>query len=347
MIIIKPDFYDKFKCIASECSDNCCIGWEIDIDENTKNKYDLIKGDFSKKLKNNIEYNGENFYFKLGENERCPFLNQNNLCEIIINCGEDHLCDICREHPRFYEWDESFTDMGLGLCCEEVCRLIFENKSPLEFIISDDNEDDDNEYIKTFISNRQVAFDLIKNRELSFKNRITNLINFTEKNQNEFFTSSPLKSEINISEKLLKENVLSLFEKCEPYDENYSILISKIKENFSEIESNKQNFYKYLKNDFYAYEKLLTYILFRYYSKSLYDGDLQSKIGFSLINLWFVECIDILFWIKNKSYTEKDRINIVKYWSKEIEYSDENVEFLISELIDNSEFNNQNLINLF
>ena len=35
MKIYVPDYYSEFSCIADKCSDNCCIGWEIDIDENS------------------------------------------------------------------------------------------------------------------------------------------------------------------------------------------------------------------------------------------------------------------------------------------------------------------------
>ena len=119
MFTIKPDFYDSFKCIADKCTDSCCIGWEIDVDEFALEKYNNINNDFGKKIRSQIikSEDGSNC-FALAENERCPFLNQRNLCDIIINCGEDHLCDICREHPRFYEWFVGVTECGLGLCCE-------------------------------------------------------------------------------------------------------------------------------------------------------------------------------------------------------------------------------------
>ena len=52
---IVPDYYKKFKCIADKCKHSCCIGWEIDIDEHTYNKYMNIKNEFGNKLKNNIK----------------------------------------------------------------------------------------------------------------------------------------------------------------------------------------------------------------------------------------------------------------------------------------------------
>ena len=29
----KPSFFDQFKCIGSACTDTCCAGWEIEVDE--------------------------------------------------------------------------------------------------------------------------------------------------------------------------------------------------------------------------------------------------------------------------------------------------------------------------
>lgn len=50
MLITKPDFYDSFKCRAGECTDSCCIGWEIDIDDETMRKYENENGSLSVKL---------------------------------------------------------------------------------------------------------------------------------------------------------------------------------------------------------------------------------------------------------------------------------------------------------
>ena len=46
MILRKPDFYDKFQCTASKCSDTCCVGWEIDIDKNSQEMYRKVVDEF-------------------------------------------------------------------------------------------------------------------------------------------------------------------------------------------------------------------------------------------------------------------------------------------------------------
>ena len=37
--------------------------------------------------------------------------------------GEGYLCDICREHPRFYNFT-SVAEVGIGMSCPEAARVI-------------------------------------------------------------------------------------------------------------------------------------------------------------------------------------------------------------------------------
>lgn len=128
---------NDFICIADKCKHSCCLGWEIDVDDETYELYKEVPGEFGSRIRNNIADEGDYRYFILGEDERCPFLNENNLCEIIINLGEDYLCDICREHPRFYvERDDEYL-CGVGMCCEEAGRIIITDESPCDESIED------------------------------------------------------------------------------------------------------------------------------------------------------------------------------------------------------------------
>ncbi|MBO4894356.1 MAG: flagellin lysine-N-methylase [Clostridia bacterium] len=129
-----PDYLKRFKCSSSACRHNCCIGWEIDIDEATLDKYRRTGGETGEKLKRCIAEDEDGAHFILAEGERCPFLNQENLCELIISHGEDFLCDICRAHPRFHNFFTDYTETGLGLCCEEAAKLIINNPETVEFI---------------------------------------------------------------------------------------------------------------------------------------------------------------------------------------------------------------------
>lgn len=128
---LRPDFYDRFHCKAAACLHSCCRGWEIDIDENTLELYQNLDGAWREKMNAAIVRDEEGAHFRLTEDERCPFLRRDGLCELICAFGEDALCDICALHPRFYELVGSYELAGLGLSCEAVCELLLAEEGEL------------------------------------------------------------------------------------------------------------------------------------------------------------------------------------------------------------------------
>lgn len=135
MTNIDAEIYSEFKCKADKCEHSCCKGWEIDIDEDTLDYYKDLDTELGNEILQNIQ-EGEDTFFKMTEDRRCPFLKNNGLCKIIEELGDDGLCDICRLHPRFFENINDYSLAGVGLSCERATELIFEKKS-LDFVISD------------------------------------------------------------------------------------------------------------------------------------------------------------------------------------------------------------------
>jgi len=137
---VYPDFYEKFHCIASSCQHSCCKGWEIDIDEDTAELYSQLPGKLGDDLRKAV-CRDETTHFVLTEEENCPFLRRDGLCRLIAELGEEALCDICAEHPRFYNYVSDREEVGLGLCCEEAVRLLLDEKKPLSFVMTEDEEE--------------------------------------------------------------------------------------------------------------------------------------------------------------------------------------------------------------
>lgn len=167
-MIQTPDYYDTFSCIAHKCKHSCCVGWEIDIDDETYSRYKAVTGEFGKRLRAGISGG----CFVLDENERCPFLNKSGLCDIITNLGKDALCQICDDHPRFRNFFPSVTETGLGLCCEEACRIILSKKDKTFIEISDCVTD----FEKAFFESRNRLFDMAQDRTLPISVRLDNIL---------------------------------------------------------------------------------------------------------------------------------------------------------------------------
>lgn len=122
MKLYAPTYYKNFRCIADKCEHSCCIGWEIDIDQDTLAKYKSLKNGYGATIMDSISLE-DTPHFQLAAGDRCPHLDERGLCKIILNVGEDYLSDICREHPRFYNFT-SVAEVGLGMSCPEAARLI-------------------------------------------------------------------------------------------------------------------------------------------------------------------------------------------------------------------------------
>ena len=325
MITIKPDFYKDFKCIADKCTDSCCIGWEIVVDRETSEKYQNIKGDFGEKIRANLVKDEDNeICFKLDENERCPFLNKDNLCDIIINCGENALCGICREHPRFYNESSQSLECGLGLCCEEVCRLLLETDEPLEYLTEVVSEDEnsidfypeDEEYIELY-NVRAKMFEIL-NSDMNFDEKIIVLKVMTEEIINEKFV---LDSD---------GVILKRYEKTEPINKEWTEYFNSLKNNIGDYLKKEKPFDEATNGD-KKYSKILSYIMFRHLSNSVYsdNADLKEYFNFCISAVRFIKLCDIKTFCETNKLTLKDRIENVKRWSKQIEYSDLNVDILI------------------
>ncbi len=123
MKITSPEYYKDFKCTADKCRHSCCVGWEIDIDEETAQFYKTVGGEIGERLGANID-DRDAPHFVLREGERCPFLNESGLCDIITELGEGALCQICADHPRFRNYFDDRVEIGLGISCEAAARLI-------------------------------------------------------------------------------------------------------------------------------------------------------------------------------------------------------------------------------
>ncbi|MGM9642495.1 MAG: flagellin lysine-N-methylase [Eubacteriales bacterium] len=122
-----PEYYKEFQCIAGRCRHSCCIGWEICIDEGALEKYRGTD------IERSISRDGVPHLVMIDGN-RCPHLDERGLCRIIAERGEGYLCDICREHPRFYHDTEQGREVGIGLSCEEACRLILSSDGYARFV---------------------------------------------------------------------------------------------------------------------------------------------------------------------------------------------------------------------
>lgn len=124
-MIYRPDYYDEFACIADRCKNTCCARWEIDVDAVSMERF--------REHPDIMEHISDGC-ITLKEDGNCPFLNEKGLCKMILKYGEDMLCDVCTDHPRYISEVDEDEFIGVGISCEAACDLILNRKEQFKLI---------------------------------------------------------------------------------------------------------------------------------------------------------------------------------------------------------------------
>lgn len=297
MKLTAPVYYKKFKCIADKCRHSCCVGWEIDVDEKTLEKYAALKGENAKRVQNSLEICDTGAHFKLGEGERCPHLDSCGLCNIITEYGEDMLCDICREHPRFYNLTARGKEVGIGAACEAAANIILSSedyRSMLE--IGDSFEKIYEKEIDT-PPIRDEVYSILSNDSTKYENRLERLY--------EKYAASP--------KSLSDEEWREIIENLEYLEQSHRDL-------FSSYTSSPKVSPEHEK----SLERFLAYLIYRHASGADTSEELRISLGFC----FFLE--RLLSSLLPSGIEPQELARII---SEEIEYSEENTETIKLEFI--------------
>lgn len=123
MLITKPDYFDRFRCVAGACPDSCCKEWEVQVDAASARFYRSLPGALGDRLREVLRVEDGETMMTI-QNGRCPMWRADGLCRIQAELGENALCKTCREFPRLTHDYGDFIELGLELSCPEAARLI-------------------------------------------------------------------------------------------------------------------------------------------------------------------------------------------------------------------------------
>lgn len=283
MKLYAPKYYKNFVCIADKCNHSCCIGWEIDVDDKTIEKYASLEHPYGNEIRNSINSCNTN-HFILCENDRCPHLDATNLCKIIKNVGEDYLCDICREHPRFYNFTNRGKELGIGISCEEACRIILENDNYDEFDVIDQNDELEDVCEFDAIDHRNYIFAILKDHSLLITDKIRKICDDYALT----LESQPIKAILHSLEYLDEKHkdIILSWDKCYINDN----LTDKL-------------------------TRLLAYFIYRHCSEAIELVDFRLSLGLAC---------SLTILISTIAKTDDEIEDVARIVSEEIEYSEEN-----------------------
>ena len=307
---IAPEYYQEFHCIADRCTHSCCIGWEIDINSETYKKYMELTVPFKERLEKEILSDGNTYCFRLDKDDRCPFLNGNGLCEIILTLGEEYLSQICSDHPRFRNFYGDCEEIGVGLACEEAARLILfgERMPSLILLNSDGKETVCTDFENELFQKRARVFSLLSVENLDFKDCTTEIFNM-------FSVENAGKS--------LAEHI-PLFEGLEKMDDAWTEKLFFLKSLPEDKVMNAEKKYSHL------LKRLAHYFFYRYLIAAKDAVEMRSCVAFCLLSVRMIAGLFALQEGKGET-SPASLIECARMYSAEIEYSEENMEEILAE----------------
>lgn len=292
MKLYAPEYYKNFICIADKCDHSCCVGWEIDVDEETLEKYTKLGG-YGEDIINSISTDGTP-HFTLCAHDRCPHLDERGLCKIILNVGEGYLCSICREHPRFYNYTDK-AEVGLGMSCREAARIIL--SSPNYDVMEHIGEINAGEDITCFNgrSERKRIYGILKDKGQDYETRLETIYRVYG---------------IDVSE---DSYLLEVIDSLEYLDDTHRELFLK----YSSA-ARPEGKDEYL-------ERALAYFIYRHLTEASCEESVADLLSFCL----FLERLLASLICAENAQTLEEIAVLASIVSEEIEYSEDNTEALM------------------
>lgn len=302
MISLYPTFYHTFQCKANQCHHTCCQKWTIDVDEETAKLYQTLPTPLGEDLRKFMTVDDEGYYFMFSDKQpTCPLLREDRLCRVVLELGEDSLCDTCHMHPRFYKYIEDLELCGVGLSCEEsVEKLLATEGDQLQFTI----EDDDCEFTA---EDRPV---------------LENIFDLLALGINPAICQFTLNHSIHYCQELV-----TIYKKTEPIDEEWTKQLTHLEAMLSSTEaSTTMDLLKADTIDVSALNKVYQYILYRQIDM-LAEYSLESLVRYAFDATVFIALLTHQF----GNLPEQ-----IRRWSEQIEYDEDNVAFLFNEYENNN-----------
>ena len=288
--------YEQFRCLMSRCTHTCCAGWEIDIDGDTLARYRRTGGVIGKKLREKIDW--EAGCFRLEADERCPFLTENGLCELIMTLGDNSLCQICADHPRYRSFLPGRIEIRLGLCCEAAGRLLLSREEKIGLVLLEDDgqpEEEDGDFLQW----REKLLSIAQDRTLPMTERADRLLACAGMDAN--IHPGKWAAELRGLERL---------------DPAWDVCLARLNQPERPVDARWE----------VPLEQLMVYLLYRHLPAGLEDGDFAGHLAYCVVMWW------LLRHMFSYDQTMDGLVETARLYSSEIEYSDENVDALMGRI---------------
>ena len=312
MKIIKPTYFDTFRCIASSCPDSCCKEWDVLVDADKAALYRSLPGSLGDRLRQILKDEDGETYMTI-EDRRCPMWREDGLCRIQAELGEAALCKTCRDFPRLTHDYGDFIEYGLELSCPEAARIILSTPDP-RFTTEDVPGGEEPEYdaldMEILLRTRETARGILADYSHSTGETLALLLLYAYRAQAELngIEASPVED---------TDVLLNHAKKYARYGNHMEVLNF-----FKGLDILTPEWHERLESPSLAmwdnrYRILARYFVDRYWLQAISDFDLVGRVKLTVISCILVRLLG------------GDLVETAQLYSKEIENSIENVETIL------------------
>ena len=320
MVTVVPDYYEQFQCLAGACPHSCCEKWEVVIDEDHACWYRQVEGTLGDKLRAALGCDAQGDHCFPLNGGRCPFLDEENLCEIHRRLGEEATSVTCQEHPRFIEDYGPFREVTLSASCPAANALLLGSEAPLAFreMATGEPEEAGDAWLAYLLPLRQRMLAILKDRTRPLRGRLGQFLLLAAEAQwrleEELEDTLPAlaetwqaEAEIPAGEGTeLMPAALELLASLEALDPDWRDLLRRAEKAEGAAVSED------------LLERIAVYFAFRYLLKCVNDGDLLSRAQLCVLAVLVIERLAAVCGLEEA----------LRRFSCEIEHSDVNVEAL-------------------
>lgn len=311
MQIIKPNYYDTFQCLASACPDSCCKEWAVQVDPESVARYRELPGALGDYLRSVMTEEDGDTVLTLSPDGHCPMWQEDGLCRIQAQMGEEYLCHTCRQFPRLRHDYGDFVELGLELSCPEAARLILAGNSGTD--IAHARGGDDPEYDAQTMAilrrSRDTALSILENRQYTVGQALAVLLIYGYSVQEELDGGTP--AELNPDAML--HAALSM---ATPSD------LSGILTFYSSLEILTSRWQQLLKHHSPApwtdsFRPLARYFINRYWLQAVSDYDLVGRLKLIVLSCLVIKSLG------------GNLLETAQLYSKEIENDADNIDAIL------------------
>lgn len=345
MRIRKPSYYDGFTCLAGACPDTCCAAWEAVVDGESLARYQALPGTIGRTVRDALTVDGDgDACFRLAEG-RCALLRGDGLCALQAELGEEALCQVCREHPRFLESFGPFRETSLAASCPEAARLTLAWDGQFTEAVTDEPEEDcedvDGALLAALLPCRERLFGLLRDRSGPVEARMAAALGYAGALQERLDLGNveglahvipPQAPPAGTAGERLETaralfRVLGTLEILSPewkalLDEAAGALADMSEDTYA---ARRRDFVRARLGREAEEENFAVYLLYRWFLKADFDGDVYGKVSFAALSLLALQELGALTLAREGRFTQDGQLRLVGLWCKEQEHCDENL----------------------